>query len=127
MVFYGTTWLRQDCARPAAHDFLSKIIRAGFICLRVGGRGFFERSALYIVVGLAVKIAIVIGFFYLVKALLPIELFSTTAIILAFVGVFLWFFELEGDFISGIIVSKILLCKMNSNMEEPVELNKDDD
>jgi len=31
LVFYGATWLRQDCARPAAHDFLSKIIRPGFI------------------------------------------------------------------------------------------------
>jgi len=36
LVFYGTTGLRQDCARPAAHDFLSKIIRPGFKLTKFG-------------------------------------------------------------------------------------------
>lgn len=85
---------------------------------------FLERSALQIVVGLVVKVAIIVSFFFLVKVLLPFELFGPTAIILVCLAIFIWFFEIEGSVISE-IVSVILLRKMNPNTDAPVESKKD--
>lgn len=77
--------------------------------------GFWEKSLLNIVVGLTVKILLLSGYLYTVKLLSPIDLLSPTAAVLALTAVFLWFFEIEGGFISEIINSRILLYYQNKD------------
>ena len=74
-------------------------------------KNILERSAIEIIISLAIKVVVILCYLQVVEFLLPIAIFSGTSVVLTVLAILLWFFELEGELLSSLIISHIISAR----------------